>query len=113
MGEVLQTKAIVPLSAIEFLDASQTDADFYHFMLAEYLGQGGDYLFFQVTGNEDPPVYAWYEDELIKIAERFSEFLYIHFWDCHRYNLHKHQVSIMHHPAIDALQVPPRYFIPI
>jgi len=113
MGEVLQTQEIQPLSETDLYDHPQTDINLWPVMAAEYLSQGFDLLCFQMTGEDDPPIYVEGQDKFIKIAEKFSEFLYIHFWDCHRYNLHKHQISTMYHPAIEFLQVPPKYFIPI
>jgi hypothetical protein len=113
MGEVLQTREIMPLSEMEFLDPLQTDIKLWYIMNAEYLSQGGVNLFFQITENDDPPVYAWYEEKPIKIAKKFSEFLYIHFWDSHRQNLHKYRVSMYNHPEIRALQVPAKYYVPL
>lgn len=112
LGEVLQTQEIQPLSENDLYNHPQTDLNLWPVMWAEYLGQGFDLLCFQMTGEDDPPIYAEGQDKFVKLAEKFSEFIYTHIWDHHRYTLHKHLIKIHHLPEI-GWQVPSKYFIPI
>jgi len=100
-----------PLSEMKEVDHPQTSKSLWFFLLTEYIDQGGDYLFFHADGSEDPPIYAKHADDFIKINEKFSSFLYNHFWDYHKQSLCPYSLRLINHPAIEMWQLPTRYHV--
>ena len=101
-------------------DIPRPSKNLWAFLAAEYVGQGHENIYFEIDGSDDPSIYVDIEDnwdnhkkygpKLMRINERFSSFIYNHFWDDHTRRLFEHHLRMSHLP-IPSLQIPKKYQI--
>ncbi|MEM9954884.1 MAG: hypothetical protein AAF846_24975 [Chloroflexota bacterium] len=83
----------------------------WHFIHWEYIGQGGELLYFRTDEGANPPVYA---SKTSVIRHTFSDFIHCHFWDWHTEYHYPYYIAIKHHPfAPESLKVAPRFYVPL
>lgn len=118
-GIAVDIDGFKPLAEMEEIEASglpDLKNDLWYFLMAEYVDQGGDYLFFSISAGDDPPVFTEYPEhnyKLIELAPTFSQFILFHFWDWYGSYMFEHSVSILYHPRWDPVfSLPARYHVP-
>lgn len=118
-GIAVDIDGFKPLAEMEEIEASRLPDlknDLWYFLMAEYVDQGGDDLFFSISAGDDPPVFTEYPEhnhELIELAPTFSQFILFHFWDWYGSYMFEHSISIPYHPRWGpAFNFPAKYHVP-
>jgi hypothetical protein len=97
-----------PFSETVDLDIPKPSINLWLFLMAEYVGQGWENIYFEINEIDDPPIYMdieenWsnhkkYGPKLIRINERFSSLLHNHFWDYHKRESYPYALHLWNHP---------------
>jgi len=94
---------IMGTKAIEYMDIPDLYPDernTCYFLYWEYVDQGGDSLAFRLDAGDDPPVVAWYSNDLPMIEPMFSQFIYCHFFDWYANYQFPYYFSVFYHPIL-------------
>jgi hypothetical protein len=84
--------------------------DLWEFTTYDFIGQDVESIVFKIDEGDDPPVFV-VADSIVPIAPRFSEFIYLFFWDwlteaTFKYSFHLRDLA--DHPGAPAvLALPP------
>ena len=99
-------------------DIPKPSINLWPFLMAEYIGQGWENIYFEINKSDDPPIYMdieenWhnhkkYGPKLIRINERFSSLIYNHFWDYHKRESCSYALHLWNNPI---QELSPKYYV--